>query len=31
MAWCGQQQAIAWANVDLDMCRRMVSLTHNEL
>ena len=34
MAWCRQatkQQAITWANVDLDLCRHMVSLGHNEL
>ena len=25
------QQAIAWANVDLDLCHHMISLRHNEL
>ena len=25
------QQAIAWANVDSDLCRHMASLGHNEL
>ena len=25
------QKAITWANVDLDLCRHMVSLGHNEL
>ena len=29
MAWC--HQAITWANVDPDLCRHMVSLSHNEL
>ena len=30
--WLGaiRQQAIAWANVDPDLCRNMVSLGHNE-
>ena len=34
MAWCRhgvRQQAIAWASVDLDLCRPMASLGHNEL
>ena len=31
MAWCRQAQAIAWANVDPDLCRHMVSLGPNEL
>ena len=31
MAWCHQQQAITWANVDPDLCRHMVSLGPNEL
>ena len=26
-----RQQAITWANVDLDPCRHMTSLGHNEL
>ena len=26
-----RQQAVTWANVDLDLCRYMVSLGHNEL
>ena len=25
------QQAITWANVDLDLCRHIPSLGHNEL
>ena len=25
------QQAITWANVDLDLCRHRASLGHNEL
>ena len=25
------QQAITWANVDLDLCHHMTSLGHNEL
>ena len=31
--WLGavRQQAITWANVDLDLCRHMASLGHNEL
>ena len=31
MAWCRQQQAITWANVDPDLCRHMVLQGHNEL
>ena len=31
MAWCVRQQAIAWVNVDPDLCHHMVSLGHNEL
>ena len=31
MAWCRQQQAITWANVDPDLCRHMASLGRNEL
>ena len=31
MAWCLRQQAIAWANVDPDLCHHMASLGHNEL
>ena len=31
MAWCLRQQASTWANVDLDLCRHMASLGHNEL
>ena len=31
MAWCRCQQAIAWANVDPDLCRHTVSLDPNEL
>ena len=26
-----RQQAITWANVDIDICRHMASLSHNEL
>ena len=26
-----RQQAITWASVDLDLCRHMASLGHNEL
>ena len=29
MAWC--HQAITWANVDPDLCRKMASLGLNEL
>ena len=31
--WLGtvKQQAITWTNADLDPCRHMVSLGHNEL
>ena len=31
MAWCRQQQAITWANVDPDLCPDMASLGPNEL
>ena len=31
MAWCRQEQAITWANVDLDGCRHMASIGPNEL
>ena len=31
MAWCRQQEAITWTNVDPDLCRHMASLGHNEL
>ena len=31
MAWCRQQQAITWTNVDQDLQRHMASLGPNEL
>ena len=31
MDWCRQAKAITWANVDLDPCRHMTSLGHNEI
>ena len=31
VAWCRQQQAITWANVDQDLCPQMASLGHNKL
>ena len=30
MAWCNQEQAITWGNVDLDLYRHMASLGHSE-
>ena len=31
MAWCHQEQAITWADVDPDLCHPMASLGLNEL
>ena len=30
MAWCRQQQAIIWTNVDPDLCRDMASVDQNK-
>ena len=30
-AWCRQAINISWANIDLDLCRHIVSPSHNDL